>query len=108
MRSIVSTLTLGAVLALSFAPSLVDGGGHCLGHNLEPTFNRPLTEEPGHGVHHTDCVWLRGTSDARAMLVPAQSLVGLAPYGPSALLSIHMNNSAEVVASTGRAPPVSC
>lgn len=108
MRSIVNTLTLGAVLMSSFAPALVDGGGHCLGHTLEPALNMPLLEENGHGVHHTDCDWLKGKSDTRALLVPAQSLLGLASYGPWILPDIQIIDTADLVAFAGRAPPSYC
>ncbi len=108
MRSIVSLLTLGAVLMFSFAPTLVDGSGHCLGHNLEPTFNRQLVEETAHGVHHADCYWLRGASDAQTMMVPAQTLLGLASYGPWILPIIQIIDTADLVAFSGRAPPAFC
>lgn len=108
MRSIIATLTFGAVLVFILAPSLVDGIAHCLGHDDEVVITAPASGPSDHGVHHQDCYWLKGKNNSRAVLFrnyPLAHPTGYAPWvSPAAKEAPPVN----LITRSGRAPPPVC
>ena len=105
MRSLVASLTLGAVLVFILAPSVVDGEAHCLGHQAAATVTSPEKADGRHGVHHADCYWLKGQSNTRAVLLHGTPPVGLTCYAPWVSPIPAISHPVDLPAFSGRSPP---
>ncbi|MCH7859742.1 MAG: hypothetical protein IID14_08600 [Candidatus Marinimicrobia bacterium] len=105
MRSLVASLTLGAVLVFILAPSVVDGKVHCLGHQATATVTSPEKTDGRHGVHHEDCYWLKDQSNTRAVLLHDTTPVSLTCYALWVSQIPAIFHPVDLPAFSGRAPP---
>ena len=106
LRQLGKLLLIPLATLIAVGPQATDLSRHCLNHEANPVLVQDELIPGSHGLHHTDCTWLTGRGDIRAIVVTSAdtfTLFTALTFDPSDNQHPH---TADLYGLHGRSPPL--